>query len=95
MKEHPDEVSATLRNENVRHEMWFMSRDAALYVIGVMDVDDHRASQDVAARSNLGVDAVHREFKKFWDRERVELLPINPATPPQFNDCEFLFEAHS
>ncbi len=95
MKQHLDEVSAALRNENVRHEMWFMGRDAALYVIGVMDVDDHHASQRVSAKSCLQVDTVHREFKKFWDRDRAELLPINPAEPPHFNDCELLFEARS
>lgn len=95
MKQHLDEVSEALRNENVRHEMWFMGRDAALYVIGVMDVDDHSGSQHVSAKSNLQVDAVHREFKKFWDKERVELVPIDPARPPQFKDCDLLFEAYS
>ncbi len=95
MEEHLDEVSAALRNENVRHEMWFLGRDASLYVIGVMDVDDHRASQKVAAASSLKVDEVHRDFKKFWDRGSVLRLPINPATAPYFEECELLFEARS
>lgn len=95
MKQHIDEVSAALRNENVRHEMWFMGKDADLYIIGVMDVEDHRASQQVAAKSSLDVDAVHREFKKFWDKEKAELLPINSAEPPNFDDCELLFEARN
>lgn len=95
MKEHLDEVSAALRSENVRHEMWFLGRDTSLYVIGVMDVDDHRASQKIAAYSRLKVDEVHREFKKFWDRGSVLRLSINPATAPDFEECELLFEAHS
>lgn len=95
MTEHLGEVSAALRNENVRHEMWFMGRDTSLYIIGVMDVDDHQASQEVAAKSSLEVDAVHRDFKKFWDRGNVVRLHISPDTPPDFDNCELLFEAHS
>lgn len=95
MVEHLEEISVALRNENVRHEMWFMGRDASLYIIGVMDVDDHHASQEAAAISNLEVDAVHRNFKAFWDRGRIEVLSINPAVIPQFDECELLFEARS
>jgi hypothetical protein len=60
MLDHIDEVSLALRNESVRHEMWFMGRDPSLFVIGIMDVDDAAASQAIAARSWLGVDEVHK-----------------------------------
>ncbi|WP_353645094.1 DUF6176 family protein [Mesorhizobium sp. WSM2239] len=93
MTEHLDEVSLALRNESVRHEMWFMGRDWSLFVLGVMDVDDHPGSQAVSAKSELSVDEVHKNFKAFWSS--AERLSIDPAKSPRFEDCEFLFEAYA
>jgi hypothetical protein len=95
MIEHLEEVSAALRNENVRHEMWFMGRDCSLFIVGVMDVDDHAASQAVAAKSGLSVDEVHKNFKAHWDKDSAERLSIDPARIPRLDDCEFLFEAYA
>ncbi|PSJ61559.1 DUF6176 family protein [Pseudaminobacter soli (ex Li et al. 2025)] len=93
MLAHIDEVSLALRNEGVRHEMWFMSRDSSLFIIGVMDVESLAASKAIAANSRLSVDERHRRFKDFWDRSSFETLPIDPAKAPSFEACELLLEA--
>ncbi|GLS35047.1 hypothetical protein GCM10010869_06350 [Mesorhizobium tianshanense] len=93
MRDHGDEVSLALRNEGVRHEMWFMGHDSSLFVIGVMDVDDIAASRAVAAKSELSVDEVHRRFKRSWDARSIEALCIDRASAPHFKECELLFEA--
>jgi hypothetical protein len=95
MLDNNDEVVLALRNEGVRHEMWFMGRDSSLFVIGVMDVDDAAASRAVAAKSRLNVDEVHRRFKRHWERGGLETLSIDPACIPSFGGCELLFEARS
>lgn len=75
--------------------MWFSGRDGeGLFVIGVMDVDDAPRSAQVANASTLSVDAVHREFKKHWDRARVSDLGVSPKAIPSLEDCTLLFEAH-
>ena len=96
MLAHRDEVSTALRQEGVRHEMWFMGADEiSLYVIGVMDVDDQADSVAASERSELSVDAVHRQFKTHWDRSSLEDLRIERSIPPSFDDCEMLFEARA
>lgn len=94
MRAHIERVSESLAEEKVRHEMWFSGRDQdGLFVIGVMDVDDHQASGAVASVSTLEVDRVHRAFKKHWDRARAQDLSITRTHPPTFEDCTLLFEA--
>lgn len=95
MCDHLDEVSISLRNEGVRHEMWFMGKGSSLFLIGVMDVDDIAASRAVAAQSGLSVDDVHRRFKAHWDKRSIETLSIEPSGTPNFPECELLFEAWS
>jgi hypothetical protein len=96
MRGHLEEVVQSLRQERVRHEMWFSGRDQdGLFVIGVMDVDDHQTSAAVANASALEVDRVHREFKKHWDRARTCDLKIAPEEPPMFAGSTLLFEARS
>jgi len=91
---HADEVTSALRQEGVRHELWFLGQDdASLYVIGVMDVDDKAASVAISNRSTLSVDRVHRRFKKTWDRTAAQRVPADPLTVPEFPDCVLLFEA--
>jgi hypothetical protein len=91
---HADEVSQSLAQERVRHELWFMGRDAdGLFLIGVMDVDDREASSKAAQASILSVDAVHRAFKQHWDRARSHDLPIDPSRAPGFPGCETLIDA--
>lgn len=94
MTTHADEVSQSLAQEGVRHELWYLGEDAGgLFVIGVMDVDDAAAAARVAGSSTLSVDAVHREFKRSWDRTRVEELPIDPTREPSFAEHELLIDA--
>ena len=94
MRAHLDEVVRSLRQEQVRHEMWFQGRDHhGLFLIGVMDVDDHAKSAAVAAASTLGVDLVHRQFRQHWDRARTQDLDIAPEASPVFANCTLLFEA--
>jgi hypothetical protein len=82
MLDHLDEVSLALRNEGVRHEMWFMGRDSSLFVIGVMDVDDIAASRAAAAKSELSVDEVHKRFKLLGMQEALRPYAlIGPARP--------------
>jgi hypothetical protein len=77
MQSHMDEVSQSLSQEQVRHEAWYAGQDdGGLYVIGVMDVDDQKASAAIAARSSLTIDQVHRHFKGHWDRSRIRDLQI-------------------
>ena len=95
MRAHIDEASMALRNEGVRHEMWFMGRDPSLFVIGVMDVDDVAASRQVAVKSRLSVDEVHRGFKAFWDKDSLQTLAVDRTEVPRFEDCELLFEVRS
>lgn len=96
MLAHLDEVSLALRQEGVRHEMWFMGTDdASLFVIGVMDVDDKAASVAVTEKSHLSVDIAHRQFKAHWDRSSIENLKVERFHAPTFPDCELLFEAHA
>ncbi|MCO5132653.1 MAG: DUF6176 family protein [Xanthobacteraceae bacterium] len=96
MLAHLDEMSVALRQEGVRHEMWFMGADEiSLYVIGVMDVDDKAASVAASEKSELSVDAVHRRFKAHWDRTRVEDIKVESRHPPTFDGCELLFEARA
>lgn len=91
---HLEEVGASLRQERVRHEMWFCGNDAGgLFIIGVMDVDDAPASVVIANASTLSVDQVHRDFKTHWDRARTTKLDISPSRPPVFENCILLFEA--
>jgi Family of unknown function (DUF6176) len=94
MRAHIEDVVKSLGHENVRHEMWFSGEDRdGLFVIGVMDVDDSQASAAVANASILEVDRVHREFKKHWDRTRIQDLNVTPARAPTFEGCTLLFEA--
>ena len=94
MRAHLDQVAESLRDEKVRHEMWFSGRDeGGLFVIGVMDVDDHQASNTVTTASTLEVDQVHRAFKKHWDRARAQDLDIAKTHAPIFEHCALLFEA--
>ena len=94
MAAHADEVSQSLAQEGVRHELWVMGRDAeGLFLIGVTDVVDRKASWKAAQASTLSVDAVHRVFKQHWDRARNHDLPIDPACAPEFPDCETLIDA--
>jgi len=95
MRHHQDEIVRSLTQENVRHEMWFMGRDDALYVIGVMDVDDLAASSKIAVQSALEVDKVHRAFKAHWNRDHIETLTIDPSRAPNFANSELLFEART
>ncbi|ESZ11016.1 DUF6176 family protein [Mesorhizobium sp. M0923] len=96
MLAHLDEVSSALRQEGVRHEMWFMGVDGtSLFIIGVMDVDDKAASVAVSEKSHLSVDNVHRQFKAHWDRSTIEDLKVDPLHAPTFGDCELLFEARA
>ena len=94
MRGHIEEVSESLRQERVRHEMWFSGQDqGGLFIIGVMDVDDHQASAAAANVLVLEVDRVHREFKKHWDRARTHKLDIAPRQAPVFDGYALLFEA--
>lgn len=89
-----DEVAFALRQEGVRHEMWFLGADdKSLFVIGVMDVDDKAGSVAVSETSHLSVDIAHRQFKTHWDRSSIEDLKIEPRHAPIFDHCELLFEA--
>ena len=47
MIDHIDEASLALRNEGVRHEVWFLGRGSRLSVLGVMEVDDLAHSRPV------------------------------------------------
>ena len=93
MQGHIAEVFAALVQEGVWHEAWYAGRDdGGLYVIGVMDVDDHQASSAVSQKSSLSVDQVHRQFKAHWDRSRILDLPVSPDNAPTFGDCELLLD---
>lgn len=90
------EVVHALRQEHVRHEMWFLGQDEkGLHVIGVMDVDDAAASSAISQKSDLSVDRVHRAFKAHWDRNRVEDLSIDRAVAPKFEHCEVLIDVQA
>lgn len=93
MRQHLDEVASALRDEGVRHEKWLLGKDDALFVIGVMDVDDVTNAKAVSQRSGFGVDEVHKSFKAHWDRERAQRLAIETTEEPTFPECELLFEA--
>lgn len=96
MLAHLDEVSLALRQEGVRHEMWFLGTDdISPFLIGVMDVDDKPASVVISEMSSLSVDAVHRQFKIHWDRLSIEDLTIERLRAPTFDGCELLFEAYA
>jgi hypothetical protein len=91
MQDHIAEVGQALAQEQVRHEAWYAGTDdGGLYVIGVMDVDDHDVSSAVSQKSSLSVDQVHRQFKTHWDRARVTDLPVSRAYEPTFEGCELL-----
>jgi hypothetical protein len=93
MRDHIEEVALSLRNEGVRHEMWFSGEDrAGLYVVGVMDTDDQQTSARIAGMSCLEVDRVHREFKTHWDRSKIQELDIASDRAPTFDDCILLFD---
>ena len=93
MHAHRAEVVQALVQEGVRHEAWYTGRDdGGLYVIGVMDVDDHEASSAVSQKSTLSVDQVHRQFKAHWNRSRILELPVLSEDAPTFEDCELLLD---
>lgn len=93
MLQHLDEVASALRVEGVRHEMWLLGKDDALFVIGVMDVDEVTNAAVVPQKSRFGVDEVHKRFKAHWDSERAHRLAIDTTEEPTFPECELLFEA--
>ncbi|WP_152027249.1 DUF6176 family protein [Brucella pituitosa] len=96
MLAHLNEVSSALQQEGVRHELWYIgSDDVSLFIIGVMDVDDKAASVAVSQKSQLSVDAIHRQFKVHWDRSSIEELKIERLRVPSFEGCELLFEARA
>ena len=93
MRAHAGEVRQSLCQELVRHEAWYLGEDKdGLYLIGVMDVDDQRASAAIAATSSLSIDQVHREFKRYWDRARVTRLNIPADQIPTFDTCKVLLD---
>jgi hypothetical protein len=74
-----DEALATLADEGVSIESWFLfSRDDGDYLVGYMRSDDF-AKADRAVRKSLhAIDAYHQEFKRdTWEpgaNEDMELL---------------------
>ncbi len=96
MQAHTDEVIQSLSQEQVRHEVWYLgNQDGSLYLIGVLDVDDHALSSAIAQKSLLSVDKVHQQFKAHWDRASIVDLGVAPDRPPAFPGCELLLEARS
>ncbi|MEQ9448581.1 MAG: DUF6176 family protein [Rhodospirillaceae bacterium] len=94
MRAHMDDVAESLRQERVRHELWFSGKDSGgLFVIGVMDVDDQQDASNIAQDSISEVDLAHKEFKKHWDRTKSTALAISPTRAPTFEGCTLLFEA--
>lgn len=93
MRAHVDDVSASLRNEGVEHEIWFLYPGPPLCAIGVMKGDDAVAAAAVAARSTLSVDQVHRDFKAHWITSGIVGVAFAPDAPDPFPGCELLFEA--
>lgn len=93
MRAHMDEVAASLRQEGVRHEAWYLGTEQPLYVIGVMDVADMAKASAAAGASSLSVDQVHRDFKRHWVRADITPVTYQPDTDDPFPGCVLLFEA--
>ena len=74
-----DEALATLIDEGVSIESWFLlSRDDGDYLVGYMRSDDFDEAAKAARNSRHAIDAYHQEFKRdTWDRDasvEMELL---------------------
>lgn len=92
MHANKQEVSQSLAQENVRHEMWFYGEDeSGSFVIGVMDCDDVKKASDTAKHSTLSVDRVHRAFKQFWGER--EKLTIDESQAPNFPNTVCVLDA--
>lgn len=95
MRAHMDEVAASLRQEGVRHEAWYLGTEQPLFVIGVMDVADMAKASQAAETSSLSVDQAHRDFKRHWIRAGITPVTYQPDADDPFPGYTLLFEARS
>lgn len=73
-----DEALATLREEGVEVESWFLlSMNGEDYLLSYMRSEDEERAREVAGRSRHEIDAFHQRFKRdTWVRGSVTELPL-------------------
>ena len=73
-----DEALATLRDEGVQVESWFLlTLGGEDYLLSYMRSKDLKRAREVAGRSGHEIDAFHQRFKRdTWVRGSVTELPL-------------------
>ena len=73
-----NEALATLRDEGVRVESWFLlTLGGEDYLLSYMRSEDMERAREIAGRSRHEIDAFHQRFKRdTWVRGSVTELPL-------------------
>ena len=73
-----DEALATLRDEGVSIESWFLlSREDGDYLVGYMRSKDFDRANSAVEQSLHEIDAYHQQFKRdTWERDSREELEL-------------------
>ncbi len=62
---HKDEALATLRDEGMKVESWFLlTLDDGVYLLSYMRSEDIERAHEVVEQSKHEIDTVHQQFKK-------------------------------